>query len=119
LNAAEFHVFINGFFFVLFGVQVDIYSLGNIFYMLLARKWPWDDVSEKEAKKRVKEGKRPEVPKSIRNSTDPVDKILMQAMAMSHKQDPKERATAREIEALLKDKLMELDPKAMNSWGKK
>lgn len=86
--------------------------------MLLTRKWPWEELSEKEAKTRVKQGKRPSIPKSIRKSTDPVDKILMEAMTMSYKQDPKERATARQVETFLKGKLFELDPKAMESWGK-
>ena len=98
---------------------MDIYSLGNIFYMLLTQKWPWEELKGEEAMKQVEAGKRPHVPKSIRNSTDPVDKILMEALSMAHKQDPKERATARQIETLLKGKLMEVYPKAMQSWAKK
>jgi serine/threonine protein kinase len=83
-------------------LQVDIYSLGNIFYMLLTREWPWDDMKERNARKLVKAGKRPKLPKSLQNSGDPIDKVLMEAMHMSQVQDPNERATARQVEAFLK-----------------
>lgn len=79
--------------------------------MILTQQWPWKDIKEKEAQRRVKRGERPEVPKSIHNSHDPVDKTLIQAMRMCHKQDPKQRATARQVETFLKDKLRELDPR--------
>lgn len=83
--------------------------------MLLTQKWPWAELEGEEAMKQVENGKRPHIPKSIRNSTDPVDKILIKAMTMAQKQDPKVRATARQIETFLKEKLMELYPMAMKS----
>ena len=48
-----------------------MYSLGNIFYMMLSQQWPWEGLEEKEAIKRVMDGRRPEIPESIRKSNDP------------------------------------------------
>lgn len=78
--------------------------------MLLTREWPWKDLKEKEAQKRVQSGDRPQLPKSVQSSNDPVDKVLMEGMRLCHKQDPKLRATARQVETLLKEKLQELYP---------
>lgn len=78
--------------------------------MLLTRQWPWKTLTEKAAKLNVVKGKRPMIPKAIRNSDDPVNQALMEAMRMSQKQDPKERATARQIETFLKAKLHKLFP---------
>ena len=100
-------------------VQVDIYSMGNIFYMLLTSLWPFEELEENVVKEEVKNGNRPTIPIAIRNSNDPIDQILKEAMVMSHVQDPHERATARQVETFLKRKLLSLDPDAMKSWGQK
>lgn len=92
----------------LFYIQVDVYSMGNIFFMLMTRKWPWSKFREKEAKKAIKAGKHPSMPSSIKKSKDPVDKILMKAMKMAHRYDPTERASAREIETFLKEQASEI-----------
>jgi hypothetical protein len=91
--------------------------MGNIFYMLLTSKWPFEDAAEKDAIEAVKKGKRPVIPKELRNGNDPVDQILKEAMYMCHVQDQYERATARQVEILLKGMLLALDPYAMKSWG--
>ena len=52
--------------------QIDVYSLGNIFYMLLTRLWPFDDIhDEKNVANMVKQGKRPVLRREIVKSTDP------------------------------------------------
>lgn len=77
--------------------KVDIYSMGNVFYVLLTSTWPWDGMKEEDAQKNVIEGKRPFVNASIIESTHPVDKALLKAMEMCHEQDPNQRASAEEV----------------------
>ena len=96
-----------------------MYSLGNVFYMLLTALWPFEDLSDRDAMKEVMEGRRPPVAPEIWNSTDPVDVVLKEAMVECHRQDQKKRATAREIETLLVGKLKELDPGTLEVWEKK
>ena len=86
-------------------LQVDVYSLGNIFYMLLQKDWPFREVEEKEAKRLVKDGYRPSFDAAIWNSTDPIDMVLKKAMIMCHEQVPEDRASARHIEVYLKQHL--------------
>lgn len=82
---------------------------------MLTQHWPWKEFSEKEAKRRVKQGQRPAIPDSVRNSSDPVDVTLSEALKMTQWQDPQERATARQVETFLKDKLRELSPTAIKA----
>lgn len=78
--------------------------------MLLQEEWPFLDMKPEKARNLIKEGYRPSFDAEIWNSTDPVDKALKEAMIMCHEQNPKERATARQVETFLKGKLRELDP---------
>ena len=82
-----------------------MYSLGNIFYMLLQKDWPFREVEEKEAKRLVKDGYRPSFDAAVWNSTDPIDIVLKEAMIMSHEQAPEDRASARQIETYLRSHL--------------
>ncbi|KAL7574658.1 hypothetical protein ACA910_003005 [Epithemia clementina (nom. ined.)] len=97
--------------------KVDIYSLGNIFYMLMSRNWPFEDADTKESIKFVKKGGRPSLPPEIRKSKNPIHLILMEAMEMCHVQDPKKRATAREVELFFKKKVNEFAPRKLEEWG--
>jgi serine/threonine protein kinase len=100
-----------------FSYQVDVYSLGNIFYMLLMQNYPFRDTRWKEAAKLVQEGHRPHVFPHVWNSTHPVDQVLKQAMIMCHAQEPEDRATARQVETYLQQELQRLDPGRLESWG--
>ncbi len=71
--------------------------MGNVFYVLLTAKWPWDGTKEEEAQKLVKEGKRPYVNATILNSTNAIDQALLTAMDMCYVQDPSKRASAKEV----------------------
>ena len=71
--------------------------MGNVFYVLLTSKWPWDGVKEEEAQRLVIEGKRPVVDESIKTSDDAVDKVLLKAMEMCFVHDPSKRASASEV----------------------
>lgn len=96
--------------------KVDIYSFGNILYMLLQGVWPFEDLDEKEAAQKVINGERPAIYVDVWNSTDPLIQTLKEAMILCHQQDPKERASAREIEKMLRGKLEEVDPGRVDYW---
>jgi len=87
--------------------KVDVYSLGNVFYVLLTKSWPWEDLdadnSDKAAKNAVIAGKRPEIPTALKTSLDYADKVLVEAIEMCWIHDANERATAK----LISDKLGE------------
>jgi hypothetical protein len=91
--------------------------MGNIFYMLLTSLWPFEELEENDAKEEIKNGNRPPIPEDIQKSNDPIDKILKEAMIMSHVQNQHERSTARQVETFLKGKLLSLDPDAMQKWA--
>lgn len=65
----------------------------------------------------VKKGKRPVISKETRNSNDPANQILNEAMHMCHVQDQYERARARQVETFLIGELLSIDPYARKSWG--
>jgi serine/threonine protein kinase len=99
-------------------IQVDIYSFGNIMYMLLQGRWPFDDFEiELEAAALVANGTRPMVDAALWHSADPVNQVLKQVMRMCHAQEPRERKTARQIETFLKDNMRKLDPGRLEEWG--
>ena len=81
--------------------KVDVYSLGNIFYMLLQEEWPFQDMNETEAIQQIIIGARPSIDKAVWESQDPVDQALRQAMIVCHVQNATERVTARQVEAFL------------------
>ena len=96
--------------------KVDVYSFGNIMYMLLSGEWPFDDISEDNTMDKVMKGIRPSVYEDIWNSTDPVDQVLKDAMIMCHEQEPNDRATARQVERFLKENMEKLDPGRLEKW---
>jgi serine/threonine protein kinase len=97
--------------------KADVFSLGNIFYMLLQGEWPFEEVSSETAAELVKNGTRPTIYLDLWYSDDPVNMVLKEVMMICHAQDPKERATARDVETILKQKMRELDPGQLEKWG--
>lgn len=83
--------------------------MGNIFYMLLTELWPFENVDDKEAQQRVVNGGRPELPKDKWNFNDTIIQTLKEAMMLCQSQNETERASARQVERILKDKLLELN----------
>jgi hypothetical protein len=86
--------------------------MGNIFYMLLTELWPFENVDDKEAQQRVVNGVRPDLPKDKWNFNDTIIQTLMKAMILCQTQNETERASARQVERILKDKLLELNTTA-------
>ncbi|KAG7348054.1 protein kinase domain containing protein [Nitzschia inconspicua] len=78
--------------------KVDVYSMGNVFYSILTMTYPFNHERSKDVQEKVKNGERPFIPESIRNSTDPFDRAILEAIDMCWVQDPSERATARQVQ---------------------
>ena len=96
---------------------MDVYALGNIFYMLLQGDWPFYDVPQQVAMELVKNGTRPSVYADIWFSTDPVDVALKEVMIMCHEQNATERATARTVEEYLIRAMRQLDSEQLQAWN--
>lgn len=88
--------------------KVDIYSMGNIFFALVTKEWPFEEDEEKDAKIKVINGKRPKIPRAMRESNDPADKALLKVTAMCWEQDPQLRPTALEAKDFLAAELNKL-----------
>ena len=84
---------------------VDTYSMGNIFFVLLTGTYPFPEKSKKEVKKAVANGERPKFSERLLNNPDPNERALIDAARMCWVQDPKERASAREVQLFLQSKL--------------
>ena len=81
--------------------KVDIYSLGNVFYCLLTRLWPFDNMRQLDVIKAVRAGKRPPMKDDILISTDPAIVALRTAMELALSQNPNDRPSARELVSML------------------
>jgi len=88
--------------------MVDVYSMGNIYYQILTYETPFAGTKEKAAKKMIMDGERAPVPKEIEESEDPFIQLLLEAMRLCWIQDKNKRASARDIEMLISEKLDEL-----------
>lgn len=90
--------------------KIDIYQMGNIFYSLLTNKMPFEEIRDtRKVWTKVKAGERPVVPDYFMRSVDRVDVFLLGAMEMCLRQNPEERATAREVANFLVDRLQIID----------
>ena len=79
-------------------------------------KWPYQGVPDKKAQKAIKRGERPDLYRDVNDSKNPADVAIKEAMNMCHEHDPKKRATARAVEAYLKEQLEKLDPGRLEKW---
>eukprot|EP00814_Leptocylindrus_danicus_P003558 CAMPEP_0116027462 /NCGR_PEP_ID=MMETSP0321-20121206/14663_1 /TAXON_ID=163516 /ORGANISM="Leptocylindrus danicus var. danicus, Strain B650" /LENGTH=507 /DNA_ID=CAMNT_0003500861 /DNA_START=231 /DNA_END=1754 /DNA_ORIENTATION=+ len=91
--------------------KVDVYSMGNIYYTLLTRMWPFDyeQYDEEKAQSAVKKGKRPHVPSVIMDranvTVDPALFVVVQAMRACYEQDVVNRPSAVDVRDYLKGQL--------------
>lgn len=88
--------------------KVDVYSFGNVLYYVLTGKYAFENEKSTKAQKLVKEGARPHISSSIRKSTDPFDRAMIEAIEMCWIQDPKNRASAREVQKFVLSALQRL-----------
>jgi len=88
--------------------KVDIYSFGNVLYSVLTGLWPWKDIKDKSARKRIRYGERPEIPSSYRDSTNPFEQALLKLIDLSWIHEPTKRASARELQKFIISELERL-----------
>ena len=88
--------------------MVDVYSLGNVYYAMLTRKYPFQGEKPKKAIQKVKDGKRAPLPDDVANSNDKSIIALIKAMELSQAQNSNERPSATELVQLLVDALHEI-----------
>jgi hypothetical protein len=72
--------------------------MGNILYSILTQQYPFEHETIKVTAQKVMAGERPVMPQMYLNSTDPFDQAMVKAINMCWVQDPKERATAMEVQ---------------------
>ena len=79
--------------------KVDVFSLGNTIYSIITGIYPFDkkEYSEKETKKRVKNGEKPPLKAKYRESENPIYRVLVKAMDMSLIYRWQDRARAYEV----------------------
>jgi hypothetical protein len=85
-----------------------------VFFVLLTNTWPFDGVQEKDARRMIREGQRPPIKNELRESKDPAHKALLQAMNMTWKQNPGERATAKEVADYFEVELKKIGVKGLD-----
>jgi hypothetical protein len=77
---------------------------------LLQGELPFQGIESEKAQELVVSGERPSFYEDVWNSANPIDQTLKKAMIMCHEDDPKVRASARDVEVFLKNALIEMDP---------
>ncbi|CAJ1968766.1 unnamed protein product [Cylindrotheca closterium] len=81
---------------------IDIWALGSIFVELVTGYEVWYGYQTEEAQKRIAKGKLPSYQKRIQNKTDPINEILVKAIAMCWVYEPKDRPKAGVVADYLK-----------------
>ncbi len=80
--------------------KIDVYSLGNIFYVMLMKIFPFENYYD-DAPKKIKSGERASFDQSIINHPDPFVQTLYTATNKCWRHNPKDRPTAYEIQTFL------------------
>lgn len=93
--------------------MIDIYSMGNIFYSIIAGEMPYDDLKEDEAQKKIRHGERPEVPEEVLNSDDEAIQAIISAMKSCWAQNPHDRPKA----SVIRDEFEEVMNRVRNRKG--
>eukprot|EP00566_Odontella_aurita_P018632 CAMPEP_0113536478 /NCGR_PEP_ID=MMETSP0015_2-20120614/6279_1 /TAXON_ID=2838 /ORGANISM="Odontella" /LENGTH=328 /DNA_ID=CAMNT_0000435839 /DNA_START=548 /DNA_END=1534 /DNA_ORIENTATION=- /assembly_acc=CAM_ASM_000160 len=77
--------------------KVDVFSLGNVLYVLLTGQDVFVGTKSGDVPKSVQRGSRPRIPSDIRDNADSVDSSLMIAIQMCQVQDPEKRSSAKKV----------------------
>ena len=98
-------------------LEADVWALGTVFHAILMRERPWYELRTVTLLKRLLKGERPPLSEEIVNSQGPSTMALRDAIQLCNKYLPVNRATARQVETFLKQRLEEIDPGRLQSWG--
>jgi serine/threonine protein kinase len=111
--------------------KVDVYSFGNVLYVLLMLEWPFYEVDDYHGGEddgdddddysafigeQVVQGRRPLIPDDVRNSSNAIERALVMAIRMCFEPDPAKRVSARQVETFLLSQLETIDPGRLESW---
>ena len=109
-NGPPFHLFTS-----------DVYSLGAVLFMILTKKWLWEDdaISRKERKARIMQGEVPPIPDEFSgpNKDESTEALLRAIYDLCWVYDPDERASAQEVATYLKEKLESIRPGNVSGGG--
>jgi serine/threonine protein kinase len=86
---------------------VDIFSMGNVFFLLLTGYMPFENETRDTVKQVLKKGRRYHIPDEYKISTDPIVQAIVAAIRMSWIHEPSQRATARQVERHLRQSMIE------------
>ena len=95
--------------------KVDVYSMGHIFFRLICGHEPWNKLepggkpNHATITRAVQEGRLPNIPNHILESTNPEVVAIRQAMLACYTLDPKSRPSAQEIVVQLERDLTHLE----------
>jgi len=86
--------------------KIDVYSLGNILYMILTKHQPFYNKNSTTVAELVKHGETPPIPNEIWGTEE---LAIIEAINMCWLKNPKDRSSARDVESFLRRKLLELN----------
>ena len=94
--------------------KVDVFSLGHIFYRLIAGAEPWNRLepggkpAKAQVNEKVQQGILPTIPAFVSQSANPEIVAIREAMLSCYRKDPKDRPSARQIANSLQNELIRL-----------
>ncbi|KAL9191463.1 hypothetical protein ACHAXT_001169 [Thalassiosira profunda] len=97
--------------------MIDIYSMGNIFYTLIAGEMPFEGQKESKAQKKVMDGERPKIPEEVLESDDPAIQALVSATKKCWEQKPEDRPSAASIRDELKKVMGRIEVQSASKDG--
>ena len=83
--------------------KVDVYSLGNVLYFLLAKNEVWRNVASKTVYAKVMEGVRPNFPEKVLNSDGIFEQYMMKAIESAWTHEPADRPGALQVAKIIKE----------------
>lgn len=83
--------------------KVDVYSLGNVLYFLLAKEQVWKHTGNKEIYAKVMAGTRPKFPETVLNSDGIFEQYMMKAIESAWTHEPAQRPGAFQVAEIIKE----------------
>mmetsp|Transcript_19590 Transcript_19590/g.48222 ORF Transcript_19590/g.48222 Transcript_19590/m.48222 type:complete len:123 (+) Transcript_19590:83-451(+) len=81
---------------------IDVWALGGILFELVTGEEAWFGYEDEVARKALVDGELPPLPEKIKNSSDPINQVLLKAIDMCYVYDPKNRPKAGAVLEYLK-----------------
>ena len=85
-----------------------MWALGSILIQLITGEEAWSEYANEVAQKAIIDGKLPPFREKIKNLSDPINQVLLQAIDMCYVYDPKHRPNAGVVSEYLKNEAKRL-----------